>query len=110
MKHQSVKSRLHEGEGMVRHAMKHKHHSEAREHFGQSMREESSHGMYRNQVEMPEMAAQAHPGIGAGDKPYSSAKDFAGQADPIAYGQSGKMGCESDEKKIHSQFKEYHWG
>lgn len=35
--------------------------------------------------------------------------DFKGEAHPIAYGQAGEAGCKSDEKKIHGQFKDYHW-
>lgn len=90
--------------------MKHGHkHSGPNEHFGQSMREESSHGMYRNQVEMPEVAAMAHPGAGQGAMPGMGCMDFKGEADPIALGQAGGAGCKSDEKKIHSQFKDYHW-
>jgi hypothetical protein len=103
MKHQSVRDRMNEGEGMVRRDMSHK------QHFGQSMREESSHGIYKNQVEMPEMAAMSHPGVGQGDKPGCGCMEFKGQADPISYGQAGGPGCKSDESKIHSQFKEYHW-
>ena len=90
--------------------MKHsRSHSGPNMHFGQSMREESSHGMYRNQVEMPEVAAMAHPGEGQGAKPGMGCMDFKGEADPIAYGQSAGPGCKSDEKKIHGQFKDYHW-
>ncbi len=83
--------------------MKHK------EHFGQSMKEESSHGLYRNEVEMPEMAAMAHMEAGQGAKPGMGCMDFKGEADPISYGQAGDAGCKSDEGKIHSQFKDYHW-
>lgn len=38
--------------------MKDKHMAGPREHFNQSMREESSRGMYRNEDEKPEMAAK----------------------------------------------------
>ena len=110
-----MKDRMHEGEGMARHEMKHKmshhkmHHSGPKEHFGQSMHEESSHGMYRNQVEMPEMAAAAHPGEGQGAMPDMGCMDFKGEADPIAYGQAGGPLAREDEGRIHKQFKEYHW-
>ena len=84
------------------------HHSGPKEHFGQSMREESSHGMYRNQVEMPEVAAMAHPEMGQGARPGMGCMDFKGEADPIAYGQAqGHM--KADHSRIESQFKDYHW-
>lgn len=38
-----------------------------------------------------------------------SADDFKGDAMDTAYGQAGKGGCASDNKKIHSQFKSYGW-
>ncbi len=76
--------------------------------FGQSMREESSRGMYRNEVEMPEMAAKANPGAGEGDRPGYGCEDFKRQADPIALGQAqGHM--KQDHSRIESQFKDYHW-
>ena len=111
MKHQSVKDRMHEGEGMVRREMRHNSssHSGPREHFNQSMKEQSSRGMYRNEVEMPEMAAEAHPGMGQGAMPGMGCRDFKGEADPIACGQAGGPLMERDEKRIHSQFKDYHW-
>jgi hypothetical protein len=86
MKHQSVKDRLHEGEGMVRHDMSH-----------------SSHGMYRNEVEKPHQPMQGHMIHGFG------MDEFKKDADPIAYGQASSQGCQSDHKKIMGQFKEYHW-
>lgn len=90
--------------------MKHmKHMAGPHEHFGQSMREESSHGMYRNEVEMPEMAAMAHPGMDQGAMPPMGMHQFKGEADPIAYGQASSEGCKADEKRMHSQFKDYHW-
>ena len=94
----------------MRHEHGHKahHHSGSHEHFGQSMREESSHGMYRNEVERPQMAAMAHPGMGEGDRPGRGCMDFKGDADPIAYGQAqGHM--KEDHRRIESQFKDYHW-
>jgi hypothetical protein len=93
------------------HHMKHEgygHMAGPRMHFNQSMPEQSSHGMYRNEVEMPEVAAMAHPGMGQGDKPDMGCCDFKGEADPIAYGQAqGHM--KEDQNRIHSQFKDYHW-
>ena len=97
MKHQNVKDRLHEGEGMVRHEMK-RHHSH-----------EGSHGIYKNEVEKPHMPSEGHIGPGMGAMPGMGCMDFKGQADSIAYGQAGSGGCKSDEKKIHSQFKNYSW-
>jgi hypothetical protein len=79
------------------------------DHFGQSMREESSRGIYRNQVEVPEMAAQAHAGPGQGAMPSMGCMEFKGQADSIAMGQAGGPGCKQDNSRIHSQFKDYHW-
>lgn len=79
-----------------------------KEHFGQSMREKSSRGMYRNEVEMPEVAAMANPGAGEGDRPGMGCCDFKKEADPIAYGQAqGHM--KMDHRRIESQFKDYHW-
>ena len=89
--------------------MKDKHMAGPREHFNQSMREESSRGMYRNEDEKPEMAATAHPGMGQGAMPDLGCMDFKGEGDPIIYGQAGMQGCKSDGKKIHGQFKDYHW-
>jgi hypothetical protein len=109
MKHQSMKDRMHEGEGMVRHEMKHKmHHSEKHHHDGHhkhSMHHmhESAHGIYKNQVEMPELAPMGHMEHGYG------CMEFKGEADSIAMGQSGPEGAKSDEHKIHSQMKQYHW-
>lgn len=93
MKKQTVQDRVHEGEGMTRYEMR-KHTSSAHE---------SSHRIYCNEVDMPELAPQGHmlPGMGC--------MDFKGESDPIAYGQAGGSGCKSDEHKIHSQFKDYHW-
>lgn len=86
MRHQSVRDRLDEGEGMVRREMHH-----------------SSMGIYRNEVEKPEVAPMGHMEHGMG------MYDFKGEADPIAYGQSSEEGCRADEKRMRSQFKDYHW-
>lgn len=92
MKHQSVRDRLNEGEGMVRHHM---------------AAERSSHGIYRNEVEKPEMPAFNH--ISPMQNMGYGMHDFKGEADPIAMGQAGGPGCKQDESRIHSQFKDYHW-
>ncbi len=59
--------------------------------------------VYKNEVEMPHMPSEGHMMKGMG------VDDYRKGADPIAYGQSGKPGMASDEKKIHSQMKQYHW-
>lgn len=89
MKHQSMKDRMHESEGMM-----HKMHK-------------SHHSLYKNEVEMPEMPMEHY--ISPKENMGYGMRDFKGEADPIAYGQSGEPGCHSDEKKIHAQFKDYHW-
>jgi len=86
----------------------HRHHLEA-EHrrHGERIHHESAmhqrHGMYKHEEDKPAQPSQGHmiPGFGA--------EDFKAQADPIAYGQAAKQGMGSDMKKIHGQFKEYHW-
>jgi len=85
MKKQDFKDRMHEHAGMM-----HKGHK-------------SSHSIYRNEVERPEI-----PGVRA-NEPMMDASDFKGEAMDTAYGQAGKHGLSSDEKKIHSQFKSYGW-
>lgn len=61
------------------------------------------HGIYKNEVEMPEMPHEGTMEHGMG------MESFKGEADPIAYGQASMKGCTSDEKKIHAQGKDYHW-
>lgn len=95
MKHQSVRDRMNEGEGMARHEM--------REHSGHH----SSHGIYRNEVEKPEMPPMHH--ISPESNMGYGMHEFKGDADPIAFGQAGSVGCKEDERRIHSQFKDYHW-
>lgn len=68
-----------------------------------------AHGQYENEVEKPQVAAQGHEGPGMGAKPGIGCMDFKAQADSIAMGQAGGPGSKSDEKKIHGQFKDYHW-
>ena len=67
------------------------------------MKERSSGGMYKNEVEKPEMAPMGRMEKGEG------CMDFKGQADPIAMGQAGGPGCKSDMSKMKSQMKDYHW-
>lgn len=66
-------------------------------------------GVYKNEVEKPAMPMEGTPGPGMGDMPGYGCMDFKKEADPIALGQAGKSGCKSDERKIHSQFKDYNW-
>lgn len=63
----------------------------------------AKHAHFENEVEKPSVPAQGHLESGMG------MKDFKGQADSIAYGQAGKQGCASDDKKIMGQMKDYHW-
>jgi len=92
MKHQTVRDRLHEGEGMVRHQMRDGY-----------MGHERAHGQYENEVEKPMVPKQGHLEHGMG------CMDFKGEADSIAYGQASMAGCRSDQKKIQAQFKNYSW-
>lgn len=62
-------------------------------------------GVYKNEVDKPGMPSMAHKNA----KDMSGMEDFYGQCDPIAYGQAGEQGCKSDDRKISSQFKDYHW-
>ena len=65
--------------------------------------ETKSGGMYKNEVEKPEMPTEGHMESGMG------CHDFKGEGDPIIYGQAGMQGCKSDSSKIMSQMKQYHW-
>ena len=58
---------------------------------------------YKHEEEEPSQPSQGHMMSGWG------CEDMKGQADPIAYGQAGESGCKSDSKKMHAQFKDYHW-
>lgn len=78
-------------------------------HFGQSMPEVSSRGIYKNEVEMPEMAAEARPSAGEGARPGRGCDEWKAQADPIAYGQAAGPLVEKDHRRIESQFKDYYW-
>ncbi len=64
---------------------------------------EHSKGMYKNEVEMPELAPMGHMEHGYG------CMSFKGEADPIAYGQSAKEGCKMDDRRLAEQSKDYHW-
>jgi hypothetical protein len=86
-----------------------KHVTKGMINFGQSMPEASPSGLYRNEVERPELAAVAHPGPGQGAMPDMGCMAYKGQADSIALGQAGGPGCKQDMTRIHSQFKDYHW-
>jgi hypothetical protein len=66
------------------------------------MKREKS-AMYENEVEKPSVPMQGKRSMEAG------LYDFKADAMDIAYGQAGKAGCMGDEKKIHAQFKDYHW-
>ena len=98
MKHHEHHHEHHDGHHghHMSHHMHHKHHS-------------GGHGIYKNEVEKPEMAAMGHEGPGMADRPGMGCMDFKGEADPIAYGQAGGPGMKSDHSKIEAQFKEYHW-
>jgi hypothetical protein len=88
------KMSMHEG-------MSHEHMSHGKMH------EHGSSGMYKNEVEKPETPPFGH--ISAMENMGMGMHDWKGEADPISYGQASEEGCRSDEKKIHSQFKDYHW-
>ena len=64
---------------------------------------EHKHAMYKNEVEEPRVPMHGHQESGMG------CHDFKGEAQDIAYGQAGEMGCKSDSKKMGAQFKNYHW-
>ena len=53
----------------------------------------------RHQVDMP-----SEPKQGGKAQNLVDADDFKGQAMDGAYGQAGKSGCASDQKKIKAQF------
>ncbi len=98
MKKQDYKDRMHEHEGMM------KHH----QHMGHSHKMHMhDHGMYKNEVERPMQPPFGH--VDAMQNMGMGMHEWKGEADPIAYGQASAEGCKSDEKKIHSQFKDYHW-
>lgn len=104
MKHQSHADRMHERHG----EMKHHLHQEAdrhmeRIHMEKSMHEHHSKDMYRHEEEKPHIPKSGHMLHGQG---LNEAKI---EAMPIAYGQAGVQGMNSDMKKIHSQHKDYNW-
>ena len=75
--------------------MKHEHHH--------SM----DHGIYKNEVERPSIPPFNH--IAADQNIGMGMEDWKGQADPIALGQAGGPGCKEDLKRVHAQYKDYHW-
>jgi hypothetical protein len=89
--------------------MKHKMHMPESHHMSHEhmSHEHGSHGIYKNEVERPAMPPFGH--ISASENIGMGMHEWKGEADPIAYGQASKEGCASDNKKIHSQFKDYHW-
>lgn len=93
---------------MKKHHMGHSHHHASmmggkQNAMGREPNPGRAHGQYENEVEMPHVPSDGHMLQGWG------MHDFKGEADSIAYGQAGGPGCMSDEKKMHSQFKDYHW-
>lgn len=85
------------------HEMHHSHHGEHGHHSESHASEHGMKGGYKHETDHPKMPHEGHMLSGWG------MHDFKGEADPIAYGQAGTEGCRSDEKKMHSQFKDYHW-
>jgi len=65
--------------------------------------EAKAHGQYEHEMDKVHnnKHGRAEHGMGC--------SEFKGQADSIAYGQAGEVGCGSDNSKIHSQMKNYHW-
>lgn len=62
--------------------------------------------MKRHDVHAEHMTDMPHPKKGpAHAENLVPADDFKKQAMDIAYGQAGRHGMASDEKKIHAQFK-----
>jgi len=59
--------------------------------------------MMKNEVEVPKVPSHGKqmPGMGV--------DDMKKNAMDIAYGQAGKGGCKSDDKKIRAQMKNYAW-
>lgn len=67
------------------------------------MKEYKSGGIYKNEVDKPEMPMEHH--IPAKEMGW----EWAGDAADTAYGQAGESGCREDRRKIDSQFKNYNW-
>jgi hypothetical protein len=71
--------------------------------MGYGMHESSKHATYKNEVEEPALPME-------GAKTHScGCADFKAQAMPIAFGMASKEGIAADEKRMSSQFKDYHW-
>lgn len=90
----------HEAHHGMHHGGHHGHHGH---HMGSHSGSHSGHGVYKNVVEMPEIPQEGHMESGYG------CMSFKREADPIALGQAGGAGVKTDEGRIHSQFKDYHW-
>ncbi len=60
-------------------------------------------GIYRNEVEKPELPSEGHMEHGYG------CHEFKNEADSISAGQAGEEGIRKDEGRISSQKKDYHW-
>jgi len=82
----------------MKHKKEHMHHKHA-----DGMHHSHAHGQYENEVEKPHVPMEGHMLHGMG------CHEFKGEADPIAYGQASGPGCKSDNTKIMSQMKMYHW-
>ncbi len=95
MKHQGMRDRMHEHEGMMHH----------KGHMGHGhMR---AHGQYENEVEKPSLPHEGHlSDIGLHG---SGLHEFKRECDPIAYGQASEEGCRADSKRLASQARDYHW-
>ncbi len=88
--------------------MKHKSMLHGSDMMGQTARDSGSprKGTYKNDVDHPPHQ-QVHKGHVSATKDLGMMKccaDFKAEAADQAWGQSGKDGLMSDEKKIHSQF------
>lgn len=88
MKKQNFRDRMHEHEGMMHKSGRHHAHH---------------HGVYEHEMDRPSIPRKGK------NEPMTNAHDFKSDAMDTAYGQAGMAGCKADEKKIHSQFKNYGW-
>ena len=84
------------------HKPKHEHHGHVHEHISHEYQRHMS--SYKHELDRPKEPSESH--VNAREM---GLHDFYKEADPIAYGQAGMQGCHSDDKKIQSQFKDYHW-
>jgi len=101
MKKESHMDKMHESHGMKHHLkMEHERHGH-RIHHEHAMHKGSS--PYKHETEEPHIPPKGM------NEPMTDADDFKSDSMDTAYGQAGKHGCMSDQKKIHSQFKSYGW-